>query len=93
MCQAMRGLIQEGDDVVHATGDPNAIDAALIAAAQRVEHYEIAIYGTLATWADQLGLDEDLFILHAILDEEKRADEKLTAIAKQVVNREAVAAA
>jgi ferritin-like metal-binding protein YciE len=91
--QSMQAIVREADKWAGMIEDTDLRDAGLIASAQRVEHYDIAIYGTLATWADQLGLDEDLFILHAILDEERRADEKLTAIAKQAVNREAVAAA
>ena len=91
--QSMEAIVREADKWAEMIEDTDLRDAGLIACAQRVEHYEIAIYGTLATWADHFGLHEDLFILHAILDEEKRADEKLTAIAKLVVNREAVAAA
>ncbi len=71
--------------------DPDLRDAGLIASAQRVEHYEIAVYGTLATSAKHLGLDEDERVLQAILDEEKRTDEKLTGLAKQVVNPDAAA--
>jgi ferritin-like metal-binding protein YciE len=72
--------------------DPDLRDAGLIASAQRIEHYEIAVYGTLATWAKQLGLDEDLQTLHAILQEEKRTDERLTELAERVVNLEAAQA-
>jgi ferritin-like metal-binding protein YciE len=67
-------------------------DAALIASCQCVEHYEIACYGTLATWAKQLGLHEDQQTLYAILQEEKHADEMLTALAKRSVNLRAIAA-
>ena len=72
--------------------DPDLRDAGLVASAQRIEHYEIAVYGTLATWAKQLGLDEDLRTLHAILQEEKRADERLTELAERIVNPEAAQA-
>ena len=66
-------------------------DAGLIASAQRVEHYEIAVYGSLATWAKQLGLDEDLPALLDILEEEKRTDESMSTLAKRVVNPDAAA--
>src|SRR5215216_5305745 len=64
-------------------------NAGIIASAQRVEHYEIAVYGTLATWALQLGLHDDARVLHSILQQEKAADEKLSRLAEQGVNREA----
>jgi ferritin-like metal-binding protein YciE len=81
VCVGMRGLIEEGSKVVSAPGDPVAKDAALIAAAQRVEHYEIAAYGTAATLADHLGLDEAQDVLGQILDEEEMADKLLTKVA------------
>ena len=77
----MKGLIQEGEEVIAATGDPAAKDAALIAAAQRVEHYEIAAYGTARTLAKELDLDEAADLLDETLDEESKADELLTKIA------------
>jgi ferritin-like metal-binding protein YciE len=80
-CEAMQGLIKEGDKIVQAQGDPTAKDAALIAAAQRVEHYEIAAYGTARTLADQLDLDDAKDILDQTLDEESHADSLLTKIA------------
>jgi ferritin-like metal-binding protein YciE len=72
--------------------DPDLRDAGLIASAQRVEHYEIAVYGSLATWAKQLGREQDLQALLGILEEEKQADEKLSALAKRVVNFDATTA-
>jgi ferritin-like metal-binding protein YciE len=81
VCVGMQGLIEEGSKVVEATGDPLAKDAALIAAAQRVEHYEIAAYGTAATLADLLGLDKAADVLGQTLDEEESADKLLTKIA------------
>jgi ferritin-like metal-binding protein YciE len=81
VCVGMRGLVEEGSKVVSASGDPMAKDAALIAAAQRVEHYEIAAYGTAATLADHLGLDEAKDVLGQTLDEEETADKLLTKIA------------
>jgi ferritin-like metal-binding protein YciE len=80
-CKAMEGLIREGDEIVTATGDAAAKDAALIAAAQRIEHYEIAGYGTARTLADELGHSEAASILEETLDEESAADKKLTKIA------------
>ncbi len=80
-CEAMAGLIKEGEKVAALSGDPVARDAAIIAAAQRVEHYEIAGYGTARTLADTLGLDDVKGVLEATLDEESRADEQLTKIA------------
>jgi ferritin-like metal-binding protein YciE len=81
VCAGMKGLIEEGSKVVQASGDPIAKDAALIAAAQRVEHYEIAAYGTAATLANQLDLDDAADVLGQTLDEEENADKLLTKIA------------
>ena len=80
-CEAMKGLIAEGDKIVEATGDPATKDAALIAAAQRIEHYEIAAYGTARTLAAELDLDDAESILNETLDEESKADKLLTQIA------------
>jgi ferritin-like metal-binding protein YciE len=80
-CKAMKGMIAEGEKVVQSTGDPAAKDAALIAAAQRVEHYEIAGYGTARTFADQLGHGDAKDMLEQTLDEESNADKLLTKIA------------
>ncbi len=80
-CEAMQGLLAEGEEVIGATGDPAAKDAALIAAAQRVEHYEIAGYGTARTLAKELGLRDAQALLEQTLDEESKADELLTGIA------------
>jgi ferritin-like metal-binding protein YciE len=88
-CQAMKGLISEGDEMIKATGDPDVKDAALISAAQKVEHYEIASYGTARTFAEQLGYSEAARLLQTTLDEEADADKKLTAIAEQSVNLQA----
>jgi len=85
-CEAMKGLISEGEEMISATGDANVKDAALIAAAQRVEHYEIAAYGTVRTLAKHLGLDEVASELQTTLDEEARTDRTLTDIAEQTVN-------
>jgi ferritin-like metal-binding protein YciE len=83
-CKGMQGLIEEGDELASEEGDGAAKDAALIAASQRVEHYEIAGYGTARTLAEQLGRDEDQRLLKQTLDEESNADEKLTGIAMKI---------
>jgi ferritin-like metal-binding protein YciE len=80
-CKGMAGLIAEGDEIVKAQGDPVVKDAALISAAQRVEHYEIAAYGTARTLADELGIDDAKDLLDQTLDEESQADKLLTKIA------------
>lgn len=81
-CKAMKGLIEEGDEVIETTGGHAAAkDAALIAAAQRVEHYEIAAYGTAKTLADELGHGDAKDLLDQTLDEEASADKLLTKIA------------
>jgi ferritin-like metal-binding protein YciE len=80
-CMAMQGLIREGEEIIGAQGDGAALDAALIAAAQRVEHYEIAGYGTAKTLADQLGYDRAEELLDQTLDEEANADKLLTKLA------------
>lgn len=80
-CKGMAGLIAEGKDVIEAQGDPTVKDAALISAAQRVEHYEIAAYGTTRTLAGELGMDEAKELLDQTLDEESQADKLLTKIA------------
>ena len=85
-CEAMKGLITEGEEMIGAKGDANVRDAALIAAAQRVEHYEIAGYGTLRTFADRLGYSDAARVLQQTLDEEGAADKKLTHIAEQNIN-------
>jgi ferritin-like metal-binding protein YciE len=83
-CDGMEGLISEGSEVAEMKGDGDARDAALIGAAQRVEHYEIAAYGTARTIAKQLGHDDAAKLLSETLDEESAADEKLTKIAESV---------
>jgi ferritin-like metal-binding protein YciE len=85
-CDGMEGLISEGSEAAEAKGDGDARDAALIGAAQRVEHYEIAAYGTARTIAKQLGHSEAARLLGQTLDEESAADEKLTKIAESSVN-------
>ena len=86
----MVGLIAEGDEVLDAKGDADVLDAALIAAAQRVEHYEISGYGTARAFALRLGNHYAAELLQQSLDEESAADEKLTMIAERSVNPSAV---
>ena len=88
-CEGMKGLLEEGKEFIEADGDKDAIDAALISAAQKVEHYEIATYGTLRTFALTLGRRDEAQLLQETLDEEAAADEKLTDIAVSGVNPEA----
>ena len=88
-CDGMEGLISEGSEVAEADGDGDARDAALIGAAQRVEHYEIAAYGTARSLAQQLGHTDAAKLLNETLDEESAADEKLTKIAEKSVNKAA----
>jgi ferritin-like metal-binding protein YciE len=90
-CAAMKGLIAEGEEMVSAKGDPDIKDAAIIAAAQRVEHYEIAGYGTARTFALRLGLRQAADLLQQTLNEEAGADRKLTQIAESNVNVQAQA--
>ncbi len=88
-CKGMAGLLDEGDELIGTDAAPAVRDAAIIAACQRVEHYEIAAYGTVRTYADQLGLTRAASVLQQTLDEESAADEKLTSLANQSVNMEA----
>jgi ferritin-like metal-binding protein YciE len=88
-CRAMEGLIQEGEEMITMKGEPAVIDAGLIAAAQRVEHYEIAGYGCVRTYAQLLGEQLGAKLLQQTLDEEGKADQLLTRIAEQVINIEA----
>jgi ferritin-like metal-binding protein YciE len=85
-CEAMKGLVAEGEEVISAGGDPDVKDAALIAAAQRVEHYEIAGYGTARTFAQRLGRQDAARLLQETLDEEAATDKKLTSLAEQAIN-------
>src|SRR6202008_259549 len=84
-CKAMEGLIEEGKEVLEAEGDSAVIDAAIIGAAQRVEHYEIAAYGTAKAIAEHLGLTEAAELLNQTLEEESAADEKLSVISLEEI--------
>lgn len=83
-CVAMQGLIEEGKEIMEEDAPEAVLDAALIAAAQKVEHYEIAAYGTLATYAELLEMTDALPLLQKTLDEEKTADSKLTEVATSI---------
>jgi len=85
-CEAMKGLIKETEGVVSASGDPRVRDAAMIAAAQRIKHYEIAGYGTARTFAEELGHSEIAILLQTSLDEESKADERFSDLAIQRIN-------
>jgi ferritin-like metal-binding protein YciE len=91
-CDAIMGIIEEGQEVMKEFKGEPALDAGLLAAAQAVEHYEIARYGTLKTWAAELGLNEAVKLLDETLAEEKKTDETLTRLAEQEVNQHAQAA-
>ena len=92
-CEGIAGIIEEGKSVMEEDFDEATMDACLIAAGQRAEHYEMAAYGTLVAWARGMGHDEAAGLLQEILDEEKAADKKLTSIAESGVNQEAADAA
>ena len=92
-CAAIVGITDEGAEIMEEYKGSPALDAGLLAAAQAVEHYEMSRYGTLRTWAEELGLRKAVTLLEATLKEEKATDEALTQIAATVVNQEAQAAA
>jgi ferritin-like metal-binding protein YciE len=89
-CKAMKGLIEEGSEMLEEDGDESVIDAGLIGAAQRVEHYEIAAYGTVRTFANLLGEEEAAELLQQTLDEEGDTDKHLSELAEEIVNQEAL---
>jgi ferritin-like metal-binding protein YciE len=91
-CDAIVGIIEEGQEVMKEYKGTPALDAGLLAAAQAVEHYEISRYGTLKTWAQELGLDESVALLNLTLREEKNTDQTLTELAESNVNQHAEAA-
>ena len=89
-CKGMQGLVKEGDEVMKEFTDSDVLDAALISAAQRVEHYEMAGYGCARTYAHMLGLQEQADLLQRTLDEEGDTDQKLTDLAETVINIDAM---
>ena len=88
-CQAIVGIVEESLEVIEDFKESDALDAGLLAAAQAVEHYEISRYGTLRTWAQQLGMQDAVKLLEQTLQEEKKTDDLLTKIAEQQVNKKA----
>lgn len=89
-CHAMKGLVEEGSEILEEEGEESVLDAGIIAAAQKVEHYEIASYGTVRTFAELLGEKEAAKLLQQTLDEESAANEKLNELAEGIVNPEAL---
>jgi len=89
-CHGMEGLLEEGKELISEKPDPEVLDAGLISKAQHVEHYEIAGYGTVRTWAQQLGYDQHAELLQQTLDEEGEADKTLTQLAESSINIEAM---
>jgi ferritin-like metal-binding protein YciE len=88
-CEAMDGLIKEAEEIMKESEEGVMLDAGIISAAQKIEHYEIASYGTLRTFAQTLGLEDAVSLLEQTLEEEKAADEKLTEVAQSAINAEA----
>lgn len=88
-CKGMQGLLEEGQEIMKQKGDPDVKDAAMISAAQRVEHYEIAAYGSARTYANELGLKDHADLLQRTLDEEGNTDKRLTQLAESRVNKHA----
>ena len=86
-CKGMEGILEEGEEAMKLKGTPEALDAALIMAAQKVEHYEIASYGSLATWADIMGRKDVKKLLGQTLEEEEETDQKLTDLAEAGINQ------
>ena len=89
-CRAMKGLIEEGSEILEEDGEESVLDAGIIVAAQKVEHYEIASYGSVRTFAELLGKDKSAQLLQTTLDEESEANEKLNELAEGIVNPEAL---
>lgn len=85
-CAAIEGILEEGQEIIKEYKDAPALDAGMLAAAQAVEHYEISRYGTLRTWAEELGLSKAVKLLDETLDEEEATDEALTELAETAVN-------
>jgi ferritin-like metal-binding protein YciE len=89
-CHAMKGLIEEGSEILKEEGEDTVLDAGIIVAAQKVEHYEIASYGSVRTFANLLGKDEEAKLLQSTLDEEAETNQILTQLAESIVNPEAL---
>ena len=91
-CDAIMGIVKEGEGIIEEYKGSSALDAALVAVAQSVEHYEMSRYGTLKCWAEELGIDKAISLLDATLQEERATDKALTDLAVSVVNMQAEAA-
>ena len=89
-CHGMKGLVEEGSEILKEEGDPSVVDAGIIVAAQKVEHYEIASYGSVRTFAELLGQKKAAELLQTTLDEESEANELLNGLAESIVNPEAL---
>ncbi len=89
-CKGMEGIIEEAEEALKMKGSPDTLDAGIIMAAQKVEHYEIAAYGSLATWADMMGRKDIKRLLGETLEEEEDTDQKLTDLAKSGINQSSV---
>lgn len=89
-CPAMKGILEEANELLSQKADPEVLDAAIIGAAQKVEHYEIASYGTVVQWAKELGRDNIKQLLGQTLDEEEKTDQKLSELAKSNINAQAM---
>ena len=89
-CKAMKGLVEEASEIIEKEGEQSILDAGIIAAAQKVEHYEIASYGTVCAWAKLLGEEEEADLLRQTLDEEGAADKNLSELAEEIVNSDAL---
>lgn len=89
-CKAMKGLVEEGSEILKEEGEDSVLDAGMIVAAQKVEHYEIASYGSVRTFANLLGKDEEAKVLQSTLDEEAETNEILNQLAEGIVNQEAL---
>jgi len=92
-CDGVAGIIEEGNSILEEDFDGEVLDACIIAAGQRSEHYEMAAYGTVIAWAEALGLNDVADVLRETLEEEKAADEKLSALAEGEINQEAASSA
>ncbi len=90
-CPAIKGILEEGEEDMKEAKDPDVLDAGMIADAQAVEHYEIARYGTMIAWANQLGMKEAAGLLEQTLEQEYNADRTLTELAESSLNRQAAA--
>jgi ferritin-like metal-binding protein YciE len=89
-CPAMKGILEEAEEVMSQKAEPSVLDAAIIGAAQKVEHYEIASYGTIVEWAKQMGREDIGRLLGQTLDEEEKTDQKLSELAKNKINLQAI---